>query len=93
MNSRFTIQQQITTLGARSVRFFVVGSTHYMVIGQQDKVTVHAWNTVRQQFSMIQEIPAKDVNNVHTYTATNGISKYLSRYYPQWQLNCTAINT
>ena len=80
VSSRFTIQQQISTVGARSVNFFVVGSTHYLVIGEQDKVSVHAWDTAREDFSMIQHIPAKDVHNVHTYTATTGISECSLRF-------------
>ncbi len=74
-SSRFTIHQQISTLGARDVHFFEVGSTHYLLIAEQDHVSLHAWNADTEQFSQIQEIRADNAYHVHTYLATNGVSK------------------
>ncbi len=76
-NRRFTIYQQISTVGGKTLQFFAVGSAHYLVVGQQNKLAVYVWDFEAQIFSALQEIPAVDVYNIHIFTSSNGISELL----------------
>ena len=74
-NSRFTIHQQIATLGAQDALFFQIGSITYLSLSQQDKVTIYKWDSDKRAFIEIQSIGIPNPRRMHIYLSASGKSK------------------
>ena len=79
-NNRFTIHQQIPTVGASSLATFTEKGQYYLVIGNQrdttgvyeQKTIVYQWEEATSLFTPVQELNTVDCQNVHVFYDGNG---------------------